>query len=146
MKKVPLFEGKPSKADIKAFTGTGEFIDWFKGSKITDKSGKPMVMYHGGSYGTGEFKGGWFTSSYADAKHYADKVGGVVTAAFIKICKPLVAGRTKTGFLEPNQAVVDVSKSKGKYDGMIDYLDPDTGAMDAVPVNYSTQVKIISKA
>lgn len=52
-------------------------------------------------------KGGWFASSYIDAKHYADQIDGVVTAAFINIKKPLVAGMGADGkFLEPNQAFI----------------------------------------
>lgn len=135
MKKVPLFEAN------KIPEGE-EFEKFFKGSKVVSKSGKPLLMYHGGSYSTGEFKGGWFTSSSYDAKHYAKKNDGVVTKAYLSIKNPLYAGRVDGGdFIEANAAVVLARKTKGK-DGMIDILDASTGTMDAVP-NNSNQIWIV---
>ena len=40
-------------------------------TKVVDKKGKPLVMYHGGSYTSGDFRGdGWFTTSKVDANEY----------------------------------------------------------------------------
>jgi hypothetical protein len=41
-------------------------------TKVVDEFGKPLLMYHVGSYTSGEFRGaGWFTSSKKDATYYA---------------------------------------------------------------------------
>jgi len=62
------------------------FKKWFGGSKVVDKSGKPLVVFHGSpdarfmkkdatfrNTRTGETKGAhWFTPSRATAKTYAD--------------------------------------------------------------------------
>lgn len=65
-------------------------------TKVVDKNGKPLLMYHGGSYSGGEFKGaGWFTVSKADAKYYADQSDGNLTKAYLIIKNPLYSGDIK---------------------------------------------------
>jgi hypothetical protein len=43
-------------------------------TKVVDENGKPLIMYHGGSHTSGEFKGvGWFTTSKEDAEYLLKK-------------------------------------------------------------------------
>jgi len=75
MKLLPLFEGMS--------------LD----TKVADAKGRPLTMYHGGSWtGSGDFKGiGWFTRSRADARHYA-RNGGTITPVYLIIKKPFYSG------------------------------------------------------
>ena len=61
------------------------------------KNGKPLIMYHGGSFsGVDEFKGaGWFTVEKSDAKYYAKQNNGIVTKAYLIIKNPLYTGDVK---------------------------------------------------
>lgn len=68
------------------------FIKKFEDSKVVDNN-KPLLMYHGGSYSNGEFKGiGWFTTSKSTAKYYAKQNDGIVTIAYLIIKNPLYSG------------------------------------------------------
>ena len=51
--------GKPKSAPIK--TNTKEFKKWFKGSKVVDEQGNPLVVYHGTPY---DIKGAFDTPAY----------------------------------------------------------------------------------
>ena len=51
--------GKPKSAPIK--TTTKEFKKWFKGSKVVDEQGNPLVVYHGTPY---NIKGAFETPAY----------------------------------------------------------------------------------
>jgi hypothetical protein len=62
-------------------------------TKVVDGNNKPLMMYHGGSYSYGEFKGaGWFTTSKEDAEYYAEQNGGDVTEAYLIVKNPLYVG------------------------------------------------------
>ena len=39
--------GSPVKGNFKKQTETLQFMRWFGGSKVVDKDGKPLVVYHG---------------------------------------------------------------------------------------------------
>jgi hypothetical protein len=132
------------------------FWKWFGQSKIVNKAGKPLIMHHGGSFSPtkstkpgivhplNDFRGvGWFTSSKADAKHYAKQSGGNnLTSVYLKIENPLYAGKQKDGtYIEANTAVLLAQKSNGKYDGVID-VDDNGDILDAIVWN-SRQIKSI---
>ena len=75
----------------KQFLNEGVNID----TKV-QKNGKPLVMYHGGSFSGGEFRGaGWFTVEKADAKYYAKQNNGFITKAYLIIKNPLYTGDVK---------------------------------------------------
>ena len=40
-------EGSPGKGEFKKQTGTLQFKEWFRKSKVVDEAGKPLVVYHG---------------------------------------------------------------------------------------------------
>ncbi len=74
MKESALGEGFPM---FSAVTQTPHFQKWFEGSKVHDRQGKPMVMYHGTSkdvifnkFKTGR-RGAWFTTEPWEASMYA---------------------------------------------------------------------------
>jgi len=79
----------------KNITETKEFKDWFGDSKIVDKNGKPLIVYHGTNKKFNTFKeefpknpelhtGFWFTSNKKLAEEY-----GEVTAYYIKSSNPI---------------------------------------------------------
>ncbi|MFA5207369.1 MAG: hypothetical protein WC428_01815 [Candidatus Paceibacterota bacterium] len=128
------------------------FWKWFRNSKIVDKSGKPLIMHHGGSFNPSkpkeymtpvgnEFRGiAWFTSQKGDARRYAKQNNGNITSVYISIQNPLYAGKQKDGsYIETNKAVLIAKKSNGEYDGVIDALD-NGDILDAIVWN-STQIK-----
>lgn len=87
----PAFKGILSKAGNNQFNqsqsqvDTPEFKAWFKNSKVVDKQGKPLTMYHGtdaifnvfdytkiGTQGVSEGAGFYFTNSQDVAKGYGN--------------------------------------------------------------------------
>ena len=101
---------------------TPEFKRWFGNSKVVDKNGEPMVVYHGGSFDEADSRGPigtmWWTSSKEDAQYYADQSGANVTSAYLSISNPRVLKRGE----EMNEVVRIIDKNK--YDGV---HDPETG-------------------
>ena len=84
-----LLESQQSKTDL---TQTPEFKKWFGKSKIVDKSGNPLVVYHATNKEFNEFKfkgekltslgiGFYFTPSLTKAKQYGDIVMKVYLSA-----------------------------------------------------------------
>jgi len=83
------------------------FTKWFGDSKVVDKSGEPLTVYHGtgadfeefshdfmGSQGTSEGFGFYFTTNKSVASGYK-KDGGRVMETFISIEKPLSLSQNK---------------------------------------------------
>ena len=65
------------------------FKKWFSGSKIVDKSGKPLTVYHGSPDEFDEFMGAtYFTEDYFNADGYAGD--GTVYEVYLSIKKPLI--------------------------------------------------------
>jgi len=54
-------------------TNTPEFKEWFNGSKVVDKEGKPLLVYHGSPNKFDKFNDlpTWFTSSRESAQAYS---------------------------------------------------------------------------
>jgi len=107
---VPVsFEGKEpdlraeGRLQIRA-PETPEFKQWFKGSKVVDENGKPLLMYHGTPLfegyifkpfktknRAGNIDGYYFTSRTDDANDYAGlKEGAEVIPAYLSIKNPYV--------------------------------------------------------
>ena len=79
------FESKHPRDKQGRFTEREEFLKWFNGSKITDKDGNPLLLYHGSNdnfdafekskYGQGQLGFGfYFTSSQKEAKEYGKNI------------------------------------------------------------------------
>lgn len=88
-----LFFDRPEPTAPKQ-TDTPEFKKWFGDSKVVDKDGNPLVVYHGTwKPGFTEFKGAaYFTdaSDYAETYAGADAgMPGAIIPAFLKIERPL---------------------------------------------------------
>lgn len=78
-----------------------DFLDWFDDSKVVDKNGNPLVVYHGtntkfDSFRTGEKQYVYFTSdtNLADkyATHRSKKINGekIIYNVYLKIVNPLI--------------------------------------------------------
>jgi hypothetical protein len=94
---------------------TEEFKKWFGNSKVVDKNGNPVVVYHGTDsnfkkFNTEEgafFFGGW------EAASFAQTYGENVIPAYVRITNPL-----KASFEEFISYDIDDLKSRG-YDGVV---------------------------
>lgn len=100
------------------------------------KNGKPLVMYHGGSFSGGEFKGnGWFTISKKDAIYYAKQNDGNLTKAYLIIKNPLYTGHIKhLGIIPTKEIINSVKKRKLNIsieDGIISFIESNNGVLIA---------------
>lgn len=99
-----------------------EFKSWFGKSKVVDFKGKPLIVYHGGSYPSAgrEFKGDtWFTIHVRDAYQYAKRDGSNVTSAYLSVQNPYVL---QDG--EDIYSVLGRVRGGSEYDGV---YDPEVG-------------------
>lgn len=110
-------------------------------TKVVDNKGKPLIMYHGGSYNSSvgdEFKGdAWFTNRKKDAQYYAEQNDGVVTKAYLIVKNPFYTGDIKHLNIEPTKDIIDSAK-KRKIDfsinyehGVISFIEPNCGVLIA---------------
>ena len=108
---------------IKLYENYNDFDKWFKGSKVVDKNGKPLVVYHGSHTEITEFYDGtFFTADYMNADGYAG--GEYVYEAYLSIKRPLIidAKGKKWDELEtPHGSSTQeiVGNLDSKYDGII---------------------------
>jgi hypothetical protein len=105
-------------------------------TKVVDKNGKPLIMYHGGSYSGGEFKGaGWFTTSKEDAKYYAKQNYGILTKAHLIVKNPLYTGDIKHLNIEPTKEMLEsINKRKLNIrieNGIIPFIEANEGVLIA---------------
>lgn len=105
-------------------------------TKVVDDNGNPIIMYHGGSYSGGEFRGaGWFTTSKDDAKYYAKQNDGIVTKAYLIVKNPLYTGNIKHLNIEPTKDIMEsVKKRRLKIrieDGVISFIEANGGILIA---------------
>ncbi len=108
-------------------------------TKVVDKNGKPLIMYHGGSFAGGEFKGvGWFTISKQDAKYYAEQNDGILTKAYIQIKNPLYTGHIKHLNIKPTEDMILSAKKRnirlGIEDGILTFIEPNEGVLIAMDI------------
>lgn len=119
------------------------FWKWFGDSKVIDKNGKPLVVYHGSHSEFSEFDGvSYFTDDYMNADGYAS--GEYVYEVYLSMKNPLIIDangkkwdKIETPYGTTTQAVVG-NVDGNKYDGVIfnnikdswiddeDYQDPST--------------------
>ena len=108
-------------------------------TKVVDENGKPLIMYHGGSYTSGEFKGaGWFTTSKEDAEYYAEQIDGKVTKAYLIVNNPLYTGHIKHLNIEPNEDIIKSAKKRELNikieDGVISFIEANEGVLIAMDI------------
>lgn len=86
-------DGNPQPRDV---TSTPEFKKWFGDSKVVDKDGNPLVVYHGGPEGLEiiepGFKepGAWFAESFKLAGNYAGSDGFDIHEVYLSIKRPKI--------------------------------------------------------
>ena len=100
------------------------------------KNGKPLIMYHGGSFSGGEFKGaGWFTISKKDANYYAKQSYGNLTKAYLIIKNPLYTGHVKHLNITPTKGILNSIKKRNLNisieDGIISFIEANNGILIA---------------
>jgi hypothetical protein len=106
-------------------------------TKVVDKNGKPLIMYHGGSWsGSGEFRGaGWFTTSKIDAKYYAKQNDGIVTKAYLIVKNPLYTGDIKHLGIKPTKDILNSIKKRNIHlnieNGIINFIEANNGVLIA---------------
>lgn len=120
-----------------------KFWKWFGDSKVVDKNGNPLVVYHGSQFDFEVFKGySFFTDDYMNADGYAS--GEYIYEVYLKIENPLVIDGKEQKWDEietpygTSTGEVLGNVDKNKYDGVIfinikdswiddvDYQDPST--------------------
>ena len=111
------------------------FID----TKVVDDEGNPLVMYHGGSYSGGEFRGaGWFTTSKDDAKYYAKQNYGILTKAYLIVKNPLYTGHVKHLNIKPTKDMIKSVKKRNLNikieDGIISFIEANGGVLIALDI------------
>jgi hypothetical protein len=82
----------------KGAASSPEFQQWFKGSKVVDSAGRPLLVYHGGRAGLTEFRikndryktGMFFSSSVKTAESFAKWNNGEVYPVYLRIRKPFI--------------------------------------------------------
>jgi hypothetical protein len=116
-----------------------DFIEDFEGSKVVDALGKPILMYHGGSYSDGEFSGwGWFTVNKADAKYYAKQSDGNLTEAYLIIKNPLYTGHIKHLNIPITDDILKSAKKRNILNsivvknGVIQFIEANNGILVAL--------------
>jgi hypothetical protein len=97
------------------------FKKWFGNSKVVDNAGDPLVVYHGGTFSGGEFRGkGWFTVSRKDAKYYAKQLGGSVISAYLLVKNPLYSGYISHLNIEADNQILGIAKRKNIVLNVVD--------------------------
>src|ERR1035437_1086439 len=70
--------GEKKAYEVAAKTHSKSFKEWFGDSKVVDKNGQPLVVYHGtdkdfNEFGNKKGDGFWFTSNKGHATSFGDK-------------------------------------------------------------------------
>lgn len=127
-------ESKGSKK-VADKTQTKEFKDWFKGSKVVNKEGEPLVVYHGSDKEFDTFStknmngyGGAYFSRYKDVS----EVYGNIKEVYLSLKNPLIIDADykiydsieKPDFIETKDKTVDTQQiaayaRDNGYDGVI---------------------------
>ena len=120
-------------------TETKEFKEWFGDSKVVDKSGKPLVVYHGTDKDFKQFDkekignkfeysiGFHFADDLNEAKEYLDKKNKIIKSVFLNVQNPLIIKTEDKGashYIDMNRGdiagqVLESRKTDTPYDGVI---------------------------
>ena len=101
-----------------------KFWKWFSNSKVIDKNGNPLIVYHGSQSKFSKFNGdSYFTDDWYNADGYAS--GEYVYEVYLTIRNPLIIDAKEkkwddieTPYGTSTQEVVG-SIDRNKYDGVI---------------------------
>ena len=116
---------------------------WFKGSKVVDENGEPLVVYHGTRRKFSEFdesaeksgpydvKGFFFTDSREEAEFFTEEYDNdgykrpgdepTVLEVFLKMKRPLILApaENSTNYYDSNEQKILRVVKEGRYDGVI---------------------------
>lgn len=111
MKYQRLFEAKKEKVKSEL---NENFYKWFKGSKVIDSKGNPLICYHGSNtdfdnFDNSKIKIGWLGKGFyfTDDKKIAKTFGKKIITCYINLKKPYIAESN-----EPNGLITEL---KNKY-------------------------------
>ena len=133
------FNAKQTEKEVAEVKKDDNFKSWFKGSKIIDERGEPLVVYHGTGSDISEFKpafigsgndqygsGYYFTDKADIANYYTGKIGEVATdtrgnqvggtnnpnimPVFLDIKKPIVIDETNIDFEQATNITLEQIK------------------------------------
>ena len=133
--------GSPVKLRINSQTETRQFRSWFKGSKVVDKEGQPLIVYHGTPYMFTAFdtsKGRYGIYLTAN-KQLASSYGGNIMESYASIKKPkyIDAGNALANTMDMSK-IAREAEAEG-YDGLII-----TNLIHAGNANYEEALKIVA--
>lgn len=159
------FDAKKTKFSLREAPNTPEFKRWFGDSKVVDKNGKPLVVYHGTSRDFSEFKkrgvkpnftspqkniGFFFTDDPQYAGQYAgrgfDKEDALVMPVYLSIKNPKYEPISLIDEIEDKwgqqKAKIYVEKLRLQgYDGIIFEGNTKIGSIREIVVFNPTQIK-----
>jgi len=92
-------------------------LDWFRGSKVTDKYGNPLLLYHAHSDNGGFYDSGLVF--YTTDEDYASEFGDEIDAGYLKLMKPYV---TKDGILRKDDDSVVMFEGEPAAVGYLDSI------------------------
>lgn len=148
-------EGKPIARNEE---GIRNFWKWFKDSKVVDKQGRPLVVFHGSPDVRGLFKEGFAaqlgrkdsffaTDSYKMANSYADATRAFdyqnaedyTIAIYISLQNPMIVDANNAFWMETEKHIAEARD--GGYDGIIiknsvDYYTKDKGSRAATVYSF----------
>jgi len=118
-------------------TDTPEFEKWFGNSKVVDKDGKPLVVYHGTNENFKIFDemmlgrsahpsahyGFYFATDIKLANEFADKEGGNIIPVYLKITNPIeLEAEDFAEDLDFWRGVEGAKYDKGQYESSRNYF------------------------
>ncbi|MBP7485463.1 MAG: hypothetical protein KA781_09180, partial [Aquabacterium sp.] len=158
-------DGAPERVDQ---TDTPEFKAWFKGSKVVDSEGKPLVVYHGTKNDIQEFEegrrtekdSGWYgrgiyftadpnsASAYSGFEEMQGKEatpGANVLPVYVSLQNPYVWPKGRAIAMTPKEAeAIQSELIAAGYDGVIvpnEYAAPEYAGHYEVIAFHPTQIK-----
>ena len=136
-----LKEKKPAKLSLRR-TETKEFKDWFGDSKVVDKDGNPLVMYHSTTKDFDTFdtsrralngEGSWFSDTPLNS--YADGDGGNIMPVYLSLQNPKVIDHARESDNVLKQKFIEQG-----HDGVVMMRD---GKIVIAVAFYPTQIKSV---
>ena len=142
-------------ADRSLLQQTQQFKRWFDNSKVVDKDGKPLVVYHGTrdsfdifqlqgnpKFGRALGDGFYFTDSYDKAFQYANgrfskgvDRGGIIKEVYLSIQNPFyITNENKTNYKKDLKSRIN----NGECDGIIDTTTGTYVVFDSTQIKSAT--------
>lgn len=133
-------------------TDNPKFKEWFGDSKVVDKDGKPLVVYHGStdarftsfdpSKGRLGLRGIYFTENPEWASAYTmDKKNGAVLPSYLSLQNPKIIGKNDFDVFNVNEKMVNNLRAQG-YDGIIQLKEINNSKYGSQYIAFSpTQIK-----